>query len=187
MLRLNDVQVLGTHNSYHVAPRPALSSAWRYTHESLTQQLDLGARAVELDVHHDPILRTWQVYHEPWVDPHSTCKCLMTCLRELARWSERNPGHSLLHIVVEPKYNIDAVNPFRNGATAALRSLQDVFTAALPPGSLLTPAAVQGNATSMRAAISGASGSMCGWPSARETRGGMMLILDVWCGAALLS
>ncbi len=65
-MRLNYVQVIGTHNSYHVQPRPALLSAiaafdplaaasFEYTHRPLDDQLgDLGVRQVELDLFADP-------------------------------------------------------------------------------------------------------------------------------------
>jgi hypothetical protein len=61
-LRLNHLQVLGTHNSYHLSPEPpvlaALGSrapALDYTHRSLTEQLTrLGVRQFEIDVYADP-------------------------------------------------------------------------------------------------------------------------------------
>lgn len=64
-MRLNNVQVLGTHNSYHVEPRPPLlaflmgidpsAAALEYSQRPLTEQLDvLGVRQVELDVYADP-------------------------------------------------------------------------------------------------------------------------------------
>jgi Phosphoinositide phospholipase C, Ca2+-dependent len=60
-LRLNDIQVLASHNSYHLEPEPRLLDAlrgvigdsvdsWQYTHLPLTQELDHGVRGVELDV-----------------------------------------------------------------------------------------------------------------------------------------
>ena len=64
-VRLNQIQVLGTHNSYHVQPRPALFEAlllfdpaflaWEYTHVPLAEQFATqGIRQIELDVFHDP-------------------------------------------------------------------------------------------------------------------------------------
>jgi hypothetical protein len=65
-LRLNQVQVLGTHNSYHRQPTSALRTAldsiapgwdpeWWYTHRPLVEQLDeLNIRQLELDVFADP-------------------------------------------------------------------------------------------------------------------------------------
>jgi hypothetical protein len=65
-LRLNQIQVIGTHNSYHLAPTPkimdliALSGAETargidYTHEPLpTQFSEYGIRQIELDLFADP-------------------------------------------------------------------------------------------------------------------------------------
>ena len=61
-VRLNEIQLLGTHNSYHIAPAPpmlaALGSRARdieYTHRPLVEQLSqLGIRKFELDVFADP-------------------------------------------------------------------------------------------------------------------------------------
>ena len=63
---LNEIQALGSHNSYHVQPRPALLAAllnlasafeaWEYTHLPLDQQFaSQGVRQIELDVFADPI------------------------------------------------------------------------------------------------------------------------------------
>jgi calcium-dependent phosphoinositide phospholipase C len=66
VLRLNQVQVLGTHNSYHVEPTselrdalelvdPELTDRVQYSHVALGQQLQRqGVRSVELDVFADP-------------------------------------------------------------------------------------------------------------------------------------
>ena len=65
-LRLNQIQVIGTHNSYHIAPHPNVvgllgatsreaSQALDYTHRPLAEQFTLlGVRQVELDVFADP-------------------------------------------------------------------------------------------------------------------------------------
>jgi len=66
-VRLNQIQVLGTHNSYHIAPPPALLTAIgpqsadiEYTHRPLTEQLSqLGIRQFELDVFADPAGRRY--------------------------------------------------------------------------------------------------------------------------------
>jgi hypothetical protein len=63
--RMNQIQVLGSHNSYKQAIDPSLLSMLRetmgerikgleYSHRPLTEQLDLGLRSLELDVVHDP-------------------------------------------------------------------------------------------------------------------------------------
>lgn len=64
-VRLHQIQTIGTHNSYHVMPRPALFQAllaydpmflaWEYTHRPIPEQLGLlGIRQFELDVFADP-------------------------------------------------------------------------------------------------------------------------------------
>ena len=61
-VRLNQIQVLGTHNSYHVAPEPPILDVLgtrareiEYTHRPLADQLSrLGIRQFELDVFADP-------------------------------------------------------------------------------------------------------------------------------------
>jgi len=61
-VRMNQIQTIGTHNSYHLAPEPALM-AWMgdrarnidYSHRPLAEQLEtLGIRQIELDVFADP-------------------------------------------------------------------------------------------------------------------------------------
>ncbi len=66
-LRLNQVQVLGSHNSYHLRPAPEVldgvaalvsqeeADALDYEHRPLTEQLDdFGIRQFEIDVYADP-------------------------------------------------------------------------------------------------------------------------------------
>ncbi len=63
--RMNQVQVLGSHNSYKEAidaslwellnkDEPGRFNSLEYRHQSLTRQLDIGLRKLELDVVHDP-------------------------------------------------------------------------------------------------------------------------------------
>jgi hypothetical protein len=178
VLRVNDVQTVGTHNSYHVAPILAFSTQWRYTHLPIQEQLDAGVRSLEFDPHWDPVYSSFNVYHEPVVDYRSRCHCLTSCMREVADWSSRNPGHAILKLVIEPKYNIDVINPYRGKrGVARMRALQDTLVAHLPADKVLTPALVQGDAPTMRDAIRPGS---CGWPSDEETRGMLMFILDAW-------
>jgi hypothetical protein len=64
--RLNQIQVIGTHNSYHLAPDPAVraliaaagkrqAEALDYSHRPLAEQFSrLGIRQIELDIYADP-------------------------------------------------------------------------------------------------------------------------------------
>jgi len=64
-LKLNQIQVIGTHNSYHggFAPnegelmkklKPEIYAAFDYRHSPLPKQLDAGIRQIELDIYADP-------------------------------------------------------------------------------------------------------------------------------------
>ena len=64
-LHLNDIQVIGSHNSYKLAidpvlflplaaQLPGLARGLDYSHEPLPVQLDHGVRQIELDVYYDP-------------------------------------------------------------------------------------------------------------------------------------
>jgi predicted alpha-1,2-mannosidase len=63
-VKLNQIQIIGTHNSYHAGIAPSETKLWQardakdyegleYSHPSLTQQLDGGVRQIELDVFAD--------------------------------------------------------------------------------------------------------------------------------------
>ncbi len=84
--RLDQVQIIGTHNSYHQRPDgavlaylrtsdfadgpdwpgPRLARAIDYGHGPLEQQLDAGIRALELDIHDDP--QGTLLAHPPFLD-----------------------------------------------------------------------------------------------------------------------
>ncbi len=64
-LRLNEIQMIGSHNSYKIAIEPELwkyllaqdsmkAIKLQYSHVSMVQQLELGLRNLEIDVFHDP-------------------------------------------------------------------------------------------------------------------------------------
>src|ERR1700742_3552622 len=63
-IKLNQIQVIGTHNSYHAGIAPSEAKLWQakyadaykcldYQHQPLTQQFDSGVRQIELDVYAD--------------------------------------------------------------------------------------------------------------------------------------
>jgi hypothetical protein len=64
-VRINQIQVIGTHNSYHSGFAPSAAKFWQqknpkvfagldYRHPSLTAQLDGGVRQIEIDIFADP-------------------------------------------------------------------------------------------------------------------------------------
>ncbi len=114
-LRMNHIQVKGTHNSYHIRPFGSdFLSNYNYTHAPLaTQAEELGVRQFELDVWYVPGVGL-RVYHNPY-DSVTTCSAFTDCLQDLKNWSDENPQHVPLWILVEPKdleWVVDGINLF---------------------------------------------------------------------------
>lgn len=183
-VRINEIQVLGTHNSYAQGLDPGMgalldarlgnslgsliermppaaralfeeehpnvlppSEMLKYAHPSLTAQLELGVRSLEIDVNPDPaggqfaqpigyrMLREqgvaglppydnsamtapgFKVLHMPDIDFRSSCPTLRLCLTQVRAWSEAHPGHVPLFLVIEAKTQDLHILP---GATATV-------------------------------------------------------------------
>jgi len=137
-LRLNQIQVIGTHNSYHLeAARreealrglidPSGEKALEYSHPALgTQFTSQHVRQIELDVWADPkgglyakpLLRTLtlggpydpvmkqpgtKVLHIQDIDYHSNCLTFVRCLTAVKTWSDANPTHVPIAVLIEFK------------------------------------------------------------------------------------
>lgn len=237
--RLNEIQVIGTHNSYAVpadprvmalmAPRVAaltaamtarlteaqrsalaeehpagtgdLSLSLDYVQMPLEAQLRSGARSLEFDLHPDPAgglyadplpyrqLRAagqrdlapiqtealrqpgMKVQHIADVDFRSQCPALRDCLMVLRQWSDANPGHSPVFILLEPKQGgLDKAMP---GAAvvppfdaAAFAEVDGAIREILGAAKLLVPDQLRGShATLEEAALAG------DWPRLSAMRG----------------
>ncbi|CAM9318285.1 unnamed protein product [Scytosiphon promiscuus] len=204
-LRINQLQVLGTHNSYHRRTNiPALRSAWPCHYSSITAQLDAGVRHLELDIHFDWKTGRWFVYHISVVDPLSSCHCLLSCLHEIRVWSDLNPSHHIIFMDIELKLTGDFLRICGHHTPgqdrAAFLSLQDSVLEAFLPERILTPRDVRGDYDTLFEAVrAGGScvGGMCGsdvssgvgtagaapgvaggWPLVDETRGMVLFVMD---------
>lgn len=163
-LRLNQIQVLGTHNSYHLAPPPGadLTPDRDITQSSLTVQLqNQSVRQIELDVHAPPG-GALAVYHLRG-DEGTTCPTLAQCLQEVRAWSEGHPGHLPLFVLLEPKHELGALVD----GVAVDAEIRNVFR----PDQLLTPDDVQGSRPSLREAVQGG-----GWPLLASVRNKLVFV-----------
>ena len=177
VLRLNHIQVLGTHNSYHVAPPagPSLTPERDITQSPLTVQLDQQAvRQLELDVHATPG-GPLAVFHLRG-DEGTTCPTLTQCLREVRDWSDRNRGHLPVFVLIEPKHELGALVD----GLAVDAEVRSVFG----PDRLLTPDDVQGSWPSLRQAVQEG-----GWPLLGATRNKVVIVYtdDLFTRAAYTS
>ncbi len=188
-LRLNEIQVLGSHNSYKLAMpadnfaalkarNPTVAESLEYAHLPLSEQLDLGLRKLELDVFYDPDGsrfpgRTtlsgsrFPVLHVQNLDDRSSCPDLLTCLGEVAAWSSAHPTHVPIFISFNAKDDvIDQPGflvplPFDEDAWLAM----DAEIRAVLGEGLVEPRSVIRDGRRV-------------WPTVDDVRGGFVTILD---------
>jgi hypothetical protein len=200
-LKLNDISVVGTHNSYKL-PMPAatmakvravsqaIADSLDYGHRPLTEQLDAGARQLEIDVNYDPqgghyargstdpaLLRPgFKVLHIAGIDNSSSCVLLTECLHIILRWSAAHPRHVPIMLMFNAKDEqyaarggIDAL-PFD---AAAWDALDAEIRSVMPAGKLIVPDEVQGHYPTLRDAVRADH-----WPTLDKARGRFLFALD---------
>ncbi|MDP1616890.1 phosphatidylinositol-specific phospholipase C1-like protein [Phenylobacterium sp.] len=213
VLPMNAIQAVGTHNSYKLAipaaemamlsaMAPDMARSLDYAHAPLTDQLEAGARQLEIDVLNDPEPGLYasplarrlvpaaeaydlaplrrpglKVLHVQDVDYRSSCPLFVECLAQVAAWSRANPDHAPLLILMNLKEGAalpapGAVTPAPFDA-AAMDLVDAEIRSVFPPEALITPDLVRGEAATLRAAV--AAG---GWPNLGEARGKVMFALD---------
>ncbi|TNE45813.1 MAG: hypothetical protein EP343_25730 [Deltaproteobacteria bacterium] len=165
-LRVNHVQVIGTHNSYHIAPKEGVDD-WKYTHDPLDVQLEQqGVRQFELDIYWDTERKVLQVLHIPLVDPGTTCDKWTDCLRVIKHWSDRRPQHLPIFIMVEAK-----LSEF-NAPKDLFATLESETLSVFPKDRILTPDFVRGDAATVSEAV-----TTKGWPTLAQARGKVLFFL----------
>ncbi|MCY2984013.1 MAG: phosphatidylinositol-specific phospholipase C1-like protein [Planctomycetota bacterium] len=217
-LRLNHIQVIGTHNSYHLAPEPKLlgliaaaskraAMAIDYSHAPIEIQLaNYGIRQFELDVYADPngglfsnpvgksLLESnardsrmqfdfasamakpgMKIIHSPGFDYATTVPTLKEALLQIQNWSESNPQHVPILVMIELKEDATGpagVKPLKFDADL-LNALDSEIRSIVPAIGMLTPDDVRGNFTTLLAAV-----LERGWPKLDECRGKLLFALD---------
>lgn len=214
--RMNDVQVLGSHNSFKARIPAAVmadlrrrdakaAAALDYDHLTLSAQLDLGVRQLEIDVFADPqggryanprgealaraagettgfdraaMLRPgFKVFHIPDVDYLSTCVTLLRCLGEIDRWSQAHPRHLPIMLTINA-----ADTPGSSGVTAPLPLDDATLLDALDRE---VRQAIPGHRLIMPDEVRGHNATLAGavrahgWPSLEAARGRIYVLFDV--------
>jgi len=91
---LNHFQIIGTHNSVHVAGLFSIFIPyWRYTHTSLANQLNIGVRHIELDLWFNKSIQKWEIWHESIDRLTVTPLFLSDVLSHLMSWSKSHNNH----------------------------------------------------------------------------------------------
>jgi len=164
-LRLDELLITGTHNSYHKRPLIAFHPRHRYEHDSLFVQLEhYGVRAMELDLHLDRKGR-YEVYHIAVIDQRSHCKSFVACLQQIRGWSDLNRDHEPLMIWLELK-------DFAGGRKIESARPVDHVIRGVMGDRLITPDDVRGAHQSLRSAL-----LKDGWPTLAESRGKILFML----------
>lgn len=181
-LRMNQIQVIATHNSYHQMPGEPLFSlvkaaypdaaTWAYHHRPLPEQLDSGVRSFEIDLYYNP--DGIRVFHVPQFDMNSSCETFVDCATAVRDWSLKHPKHVPIIVLLElkeediPQANV-RVTPFD---APALAQLEQEVLSVFEPAHLLRPDDVRGDAPTLREAI-----TTKGWPKLEAVRGRIMFVL----------
>jgi hypothetical protein len=224
--RMNEVQVLGSHNSYHQPPvqqvldtvralAPDLVGELDYEHLPITEQLETyGVRQLELDVYPDPDGGRFaerpaleivglptasgepaldepgtKVLHIADLDFNTTCLTFVACLEEVQAWSDDNPDHLPIMILVEAKE--DSLASVTTELGIDLSSTGIAFTETLPwtrelfddleaeilsvfdRSAIITPDDVRGDAATLEEAVLAGDA----WPTLDEARGRVLFSL----------
>jgi len=171
-LRLNQLQLRGTHNSYHQRPGLVLHTSHDYEHPSLADQLTLhGIRQFELDVHLSSE-GSFEVFHLQKIDPRTSCATLAECLAECLEWSISHPRHLPLLFWLELKDADDWKGSPYVSMTGRHAELERLVLDSWPIDRILTPDEVRGEHDSLPVAI-----ASDGWPTLGELRGRAMFAL----------
>lgn len=176
--RINQIQVIGTHNSYHKKPEYISwaknyvkeTEDWDYEHLPLDVQLDNGVRSFELDIHNTP--EGWKVMHVPKFDEKSTCPNLQECLRVICEWSNRNPEHVPISVLLEWKSEGPIIDKTITAPTKQdIERIEKDILAVWSRDRIITPDSVRGDFKTLEEAI-----LKKGWPALEESRGKIMFI-----------
>ena len=219
-LKLNEIQIIGSHNSYHITPSEGmlaligslmqeLAASMDYTHLPLDEQFTTyGIRQIELDIYPDPegglfanrlgnaflglpvasgiaALDTpgYKILHFPDVDFETHYITFRAALRSVKQWSEANPLHLPILILVEVKdEGIGDLISILSGFTDPLpidaemmdeldEEIRDVFGEDLQ--NVITPDVVRGERETLEDAV-----LEDGWPTLGESRGKVLFALD---------
>lgn len=187
-VKINEIAVIGTHNSYQLLAtsqkralenvRSILSSGEKggnrnFEMDTFTEQLEKGVRNLEIDIEtvDDGKDVSFIVTHKPITDNASSAYDFAKGLEEIALWSDNNPKHMPVYLMVEPKAKVESVNNMKNFSYDYAKELDKTIREVLGDR-LLTPEQAMDKYESfeeMRKADS--------WPTLKEAAGKIIVLL----------
>lgn len=222
--KINEIQVLGSHNSYRLATYEPIMRFWKqtrhlfskifvskalsYSHaESFDEQLGkFGLRSLELDIYYDPhgnlfsrrlgnkLIKEnprvdipelqrpgFKVLHLPDFDYCTQYFTFADALQSVKKWSDQNPDHFPLYIMIEAK-DLHAMKylrpgyctkilPFTKNAVDSIDlEIKSVFGDSLK--NIFTPDLLRGSYANLHEAVQADN-----WPTIKRARGKIFFVL----------
>jgi hypothetical protein len=177
-----------------------------YAHDSIAEQLRRGARQLEIDptddpeggVYTDPLAprllaqrgETAEAYdssvmaqpgikviHAPDIDYRSSCPLFADCLRQVKTWSDANPDHTPILIMINPKssgISWPGAAPVRPWDGESYNRMDAEILSVFPREQIITPDEVRGGRATLREAVTDG-----GWPVLAQARGRVIFAIDL--------
>ncbi len=120
-IKFNELRFIGTHNSYQTEKTDEYKELYgnvsdltigivdkekaEFFSETLTTQLNMGIRSLEMDIEtiDDNGNISFTCMHAPYTDMTTSCYDFSLALEEIKMWSDNNPNHLPISIIIEPK------------------------------------------------------------------------------------
>lgn len=166
-VKFNEVAYIATHNSYQLTSVPSYQKVYRdlenatfglisgdaplYCSDTLTEQFNVGIRSIELDI--ETVVSEDKVKfvcsHSPLIDMTSSCYDFELALEEIKMWSDANPRHLPISIIIEPKEFFLLENGMRFINLEYVNELDKILREKLGD-KLITPAEMMGDYDSLK-------------------------------------
>ena len=187
-VKMNEIAIIGTHNSYQLLATPQKRFLEKvlsfltfgqkgkkadFEMDTYTEQLEKGVRNLEIDIEtidNDGDL-SFIVTHNPITDNVSSAYDFSKGLEEIAMWSDNNPGHIPVYLLIEPKSEVPDTNNMKNFSYAYALELDRIIREVLGDR-LVTPEQIMGdfeNIEEMRMADA--------WPTLEQVAGKIIVLL----------
>ncbi|MEZ4432432.1 MAG: Ca2+-dependent phosphoinositide-specific phospholipase C [bacterium] len=145
-LLIHHMQVRGSENSYHLAPDERAPVELQYSHPPFATQLGAqGLRLFDFDTAYNSAAAAVEVYAHDLGDEGTRCHFIGFCLLEMAAWSDANPHHAPVFVLIESNVAQDLQN--------GLQYLQRDIRSTLGRERLYIPLDLQGRHASVRDAV----------------------------------
>ena len=187
-VKINEIAVIGTHNSYQMLPTPQKYAFEKYLMfisggekgtklnfemDTYTAQLEQGVRNLEIDI--ETVDKNGEVSfivtHSPIFDNTSSAYDFAKGLKEIALWSDNNPNHLPVYLLIEPKGEVPLINDMKNFSVGYTDELDEIIREVLGDR-LLTPKQALGDYNSFEEMRMDD-----GWPALKDAAGKIIVLL----------